>query len=146
MRITELVGRLGADAEVKTSKNGTQFVTMRVASNEFFGGENVTTWVSVIWYGDRAVRMSEYMKKGVQIMAVGKPKASTYATKSGEIAIDETLYADNVDFVGGSSGGTSSNDAVTDTGTFVPKDKKTEKKAEPAPAPVAASDDDDLPF
>lgn len=144
MRITELVGRLGADAELKTSKNGGQFVTMRVASNEFFGGENTTTWVSVIWYGDRAVKMAEYMKKGSQVFVVGKPKATIYTTKSGEAAIDETIYADSVDFVGGSSGSTASNAAVTDTGKFE-KTEKTPKKAETKSAASQASDDD-LPF
>lgn len=142
MRITELVGRLGADAELKTSKNGGQFATMRVASNEFFGGENTTTWVSVIWYGDRAVKMAEYMKKGSQVFVVGKPKATIYTTRSGEAAIDETIYADSVDFVGGSSGSTASNTTVTDTGKF----EKVAKKAEPEKTAPAQSSDDDLPF
>lgn len=144
MRITELVGRLGADAEVKTSKNGGQFVTMRVASNEFFGGETVTTWVSVTWYGERAVRMAEYMKKGTQVIAVGKPKANIYTTKSGEPAIDETLYADSVDFVGGSSGNTASNTTVTDTGKF--EKKESTKSSKPTPKVEVKNDTDDLPF
>lgn len=143
MRISELVGRLGADAELKTSKNGGQFVTMRVASNEFFGGENTTTWVSVIWHGDRAVKMAEYMKKGSQVFVVGKPKATIYTTKSGEAAIDETIYADSVDFVGGgNSGSTASNsttvtNAATDTGKFEKVEKEKQTKNE---------EKDDLPF
>ena len=141
MRITELIGRLGADAELKTAKNGSQFVTMRVASNEFFAGENTTTWVSVIWHGERAVKMAEYMKKGTQVVAVGRPKATVYTTKGGETAIDETLYADSVDFVGGASGNTASNTTVADTGKF--ENPKAPEPKKEAPKKVQ---DDDLPF
>lgn len=142
MLYVQLIGRLGADSELKTSKNGNQFVTMRVASNDFVGGENVTTWVNVIWSGERAVKMQEHMKKGSFVTIWGTLRTSLYDTKNGEKAISTDVFADRIDFVsGGGSGNTQSNDTATDTGTFK------QKEAEMATATAASNDaTDDLPF
>lgn len=142
MQYLQIIGRLGADSELKTSKNGKQFLSMRVASNDFIGGENLTTWISVLWGGERAVKMAEHLKKGSQVIINGTPKYSLYKTKNGESAIDVSVFADRVDFVSSNSGGTQSNEAVAETGTF--------KKKEPAVATATAKNEtneaDDLPF
>lgn len=143
MQYLQIIGRLGADSELKTSKNGNKFLSLRVASNDFIGGENITTWISVLWSGERAVKMAEHMKKGSQVTIHGTPKYSLYKTKSGESAIDVTVFADRVDFVSnGTSGGTQSND-VSDVG----KSKAEEtKRAEEALTNNTQTEDDDLPF
>lgn len=144
MLYTNIIGRLGADAEVRSSAKGNQFVSMRVASNDFIGGETVTTWVNVIWSGDRAIKMQEHMKKGSAISAHGTLRASLFKNKSGESAISIDLFADRVDFVNlGKSGDTQTNDATTDTGTFKPKAQEAEMAAATAASNDAA---DDLPF
>lgn len=142
MIYVQLLGRLGADSELRNSKNGkSQFVSMRVASNDFIGGENVTTWVNVIWSGERAVKMQEHMKKGSFVNIWGTLRTSLYDTKNGEKAVSIDIFADRVDFVNSGSGGTQSNDATTDTGTFK------QKEAEMATAAAATTDAaDDLPF
>lgn len=136
-------GRLGADSELKTSKNGNQFLTMRVATDEFNNGETTTTWVNVVWTGERAVKMVEHMKKGSLVEVHGVLRTSLYKTKNGDSAISHDVFADRVDFIsGGKSGATQSSEAVADTGTF----KKTEKVAVAAAASTSESDNDDLPF
>lgn len=138
----ELIGRLGADAELRTSTKGNQFVSMRVASNDFVGGENVTTWVTVMWSGDRAVKMQEHMKKGSAVSVHGTLRTSLFTNKNGEQSISTDLFADRVDFVNlGKSGDTQTNETVTETGSFKPK-----AKAEEVAVASAASDADDLPF
>ena len=143
MLYTNLIGRLGADSEIRTSSKGNQFLSMRVASNDFIGGETVTTWVNVMWSGDRAIKMQEHMKKGSAISAHGTLRTSLFTNKNGDQAISVDLFADRVDFVNlGKSGDTQTNDTVTETGTFKPKEKEQEME-------VAASDastTDDLPF
>jgi single-strand DNA-binding protein len=140
MLYVELIGRLGADAELKTSAKGNQFVSMRVASNDFFNGENVTTWVNVMWSGERAVKMQEHMKKGSAVSIHGTLRTSLFTNKNGEQSISTDLFADRVDFVNlGKSGDTQTNEAVTDTGTLKPKAQETSSAA-------ASKDVDDLPF
>lgn len=143
MMYLELIGRLGADSELKTSKNGNQFVSMRVASNDFIGGENITTWVSVLWPSERAIKMAEHMKKGSQVIIHGTPKYSTYQKNNGEVGIDVSVLADRVDFVSsGNSGNTQTTEAVAETGTL----KKQEPKKQTMTVEKTNDDADDLPF
>lgn len=142
MQYLQVIGRLGADSELKTSKNGNKFLSMRVASNDFIGGENITTWINILWTGERAVKMAEHMKKGSQVIIHGTPKYSTYPKNNGEVGIDVSVFADRVDFVGGNSGNTQSNEAVAETGTLKKSEAKPTKKVEPS----ESNDADDLPF
>ena len=142
MMYIDITGRLGADSELKTSKNGNKFISMRIATNDYIGGENVTTWVNVMWAGDRAVKMQEHLKKGSSVIVRGTPKFSLYDTKEGSKAISIDVFADRVDFASGGSGNTQPNDAVAETGTF-----KQKKAAAPAATQeVVDNVNDDLPF
>ena len=136
-------GRLGADAEIKTSaKSGKQYVAMRVATDEFRNGEKGTAWMNVTYHGDRAIKMQEYLKKGNAVTVMGVETVSTYQNRNGETMVSRDVIADRVEFVNlGKSGETQSNDTVTDTGKFEPKTTA----AEMATA-TAATDTDDLPF
>jgi single-strand DNA-binding protein len=134
-------GRLGADAEVRTSKSGKQYVSMRVATDEFKNGEKGTAWLNVTYHSDRAIKMQPFLKKGSAISVIGSETVGTYQDKNGDTQISRDVLADRVDFLGlGGSGTTQSNETVTDTGKF----KKTEE-AEMATA-TASTSDDDLPF
>lgn len=144
MIYVDISGRLGADSELKTSKNGKQYVSMRVASNDYIGGESTTTWTNVIWGGERAVKMQEHMKKGSSVIVRGTPRFSMYDTKEGAKAISIDVFADRVDFSNIGSGSTQSSESSADTGTF----KKTNAPKE-IPTQVAVDNsgtDDDLPF
>ena len=136
-------GRLGADAEVRTSKGGKQYVSMRVATDEFKNGEKSTAWLNVTYHAERAIKMQPFLKKGSAVSVIGSETVGTYQDKNGETQISRDVLADRVDFIGlGSSANTQSNDAVTETGKF----KKTEKTDETEMATATASTDDDLPF
>lgn len=136
-------GRLGADSELKTSKNGNQFLSMRIATDDFNNGETSTVWVSVVWTGERAAKMAEYMKKGTLVEVHGVLRATLYKTKNGESAISHDVYADRVDFIsGGKSGATQTNESAVDTGTL----KKTEKVAVTTAVETSENSVDDLPF
>jgi len=138
-------GRLGADAELKTSKNGKQFISMRVATDEFRNGEKGTAWMNVTYHGDRAIKMQEYLKKGNAVTVMGVETVSTYQNKNGETMVSRDVLADRIEFVNlGKSGETQSNDAVTETGKFQPSEKT--DTAEMATATAAVNDTDDLPF
>jgi single-strand DNA-binding protein len=139
----ELIGRLGADSEIRNTKNGKQMVSFRVATDDFNGGERTTTWVNVMWTGDRAIKMQEHLKKGSHVDVRGVLRTSIYKTKAGESAISHDVFADRVDFVSSGSGTTQSNDATTSTGADFGNLKKNNTTQEVAAASTAA---DDLPF
>jgi single-strand DNA-binding protein len=147
MFFTNFLARLGADAEVKTSQNNNQFVSLRVAKN-YYDGEKKTAWVNVTLFGERAIKMKEYLKKGSAIMLYGEITPTLGKNKAGESAIFFDMTADRFEFPNvGNSGGTQSDEATSDAnfGKF----KKNEEAAAAAPAPAgttAADPADDLPF
>ena len=137
------MGRLGADAELKTSKGGKQFVSMRIATDEFKNGEKGTAWINVSYYAEKGTKMLEFLKKGSAVSVLGVETVGTYQSKNGETLVSRDVIADRVDFVNlGKSGDTQSSETVADTGTF----KKKTNEAETVAATAASSSEDDLPF
>ena len=137
------MGRLGADAELKTSKGGKQFVSMRIAADEFKNGERGTAWINVSYYAEKGTKMLEFLKKGSAVSVLGVETVGTYQSKNGETMVSRDVIADRVDFVNlGKSGDTQSSETVADTGTFKKKANEAETVAETA----ASSSEDDLPF
>lgn len=134
-------GRLGADAELRTAQNGTsQYYSMRVATDEFKGGETTTVWVNVIVGAERVGKMK--FTKGSHVLVTGTLKASTYQTKAGETAISLDVMADSINYVKSGGGSASqATDETTDTGKFT----KTEKQEAVAAASTSTAADD-LPF
>ena len=137
------MGRLGADAELKTSKGGKQFVSMRIATDEFKNGERGTAWINVSYYAEKGTKMLEFLKKGSAVSVLGVETVGTYQSKNGETMVSRDVIADRVDFVNlGKSGDTQSSETVADTGTF----KKKANEAETVATTAASSSEDDLPF
>jgi len=142
----ELIGRLGADSEIRETKNGKKMVSFRVATDDFNGGERTTTWVNVMWTSDRAIKMQEHLKKGSHVDVRGVLRTSIYKTKAGESAISHDVFADRVDFVSSGSGTTQVSEAATTTGADFGKLKKQDEQAAVAAAGAASDAADDLPF
>ena len=71
----EVIGNLGADAEVK-SNNGEKFVTFRVASTNKYTNKQTgeiteeTTWVSCIWRGEHP-RVTPLLTQGTKVFVRG---------------------------------------------------------------------------
>ena len=66
-------GRLCSDPEVRSTKNGTPVVNMRIAipdrkpSQEPGKYEDFAHFVTAFWYGDRAVSFAKYLRKGSSV-------------------------------------------------------------------------------
>ena len=83
--IVNLNGRLGADAEVKMGKNGNQFLSMRVATDEFKNGTKGTAWFNVIAdASERNMKMVQYLTKGRMLNIVGTETVDLFTNKNGE--------------------------------------------------------------
>lgn len=143
----QIIGRLGNNPEIKTSKNGKQFVTYRLATDDFHNGKKETSWFNVIDVTERGFKIVEYLKKGSLINIRGSESVSIFTNKNGEPQISRDIIADKVEFIS-----TKNNDADNQETT-----QKQEKNLEPSmscgtlnkPVDLAApieNDDDDLPF
>ncbi len=149
-----IIGRLGANAEIKTSSKGNQFVSMRVAVNQYNATTkaNDTIWFNVTAFGERDVAMAQYWTKGKLLTIEGTESVSLYKTKEGESGISRDIRAFFIDFISVGSGATETNTSETaasptttttaDCGVF----KKPTIVAEAIKPTPSNTDVDDLPF
>lgn len=146
----EFIGRLGADSEVKTGKNGNRFISFRVATDEYRNGKNEASWLNVVCTSERAIKLHQWLTKGKAVSVHGVENVGTYIDRNGQTQVSRDVMADRVDFVNvGGSGQTQSNSATTTQGqanviapTNIAPPAGTMKPQETTPA----KDEDDLPF
>ena len=65
----DLIGNLVADAEIKTGKDGKDFISFRLAVSENFGEEKRTTFFNVTCAKSGVI---EYLKEGIQVFVTGR--------------------------------------------------------------------------
>ena len=92
-----LHGNLGRDAEY-VSFGERQQLKFSVACTEGKGDKKTTTWYDVL-YGLTAIQ--PYLKKGKDVIVVGRLVASTYNGKDGGSHLSLNVYADSVELCGG---------------------------------------------
>lgn len=98
----QLIGRLGAKAELKNTESGKTFARLRLATRESFKnskGEKVeeTTWHNLIAWGKTAEIIHKYTDKGSEIAIEGKLTNKEYVSRDGqkkqvtEILVNEVM-------------------------------------------------------
>ena len=80
-----LVGRLGADAEVKQTSKGDSMANLSLATNKKFKEEEKTTWHKVVVFDPRiADTMGKYAKKGTMLYVEGEIETRSYKDAGGQ--------------------------------------------------------------
>jgi|TARA_R110002110_G_scaffold110581_3_gene275652 single-strand DNA-binding protein len=99
-----LVGRLGHDPELRSTKGGTSVVNIRLATNERRkdGGEWVdhTEWHTVTVWGKQAENLEKYCTKGKQLYVEGRLQTREFQDKTGADRKSTEVVADQVKFLG----------------------------------------------
>jgi single-strand DNA-binding protein len=134
-----LIGNLGADPEMRSTPNGQQVVTLRLATNERWttrdGQQNERTeWHRVVVWGKQAEICNEYLRKGRQVYIEGRIQTREWQDKEGQKRYTTEIVAQTVQMLGsrpGGEGGGRGGEGVDDT--YVGE-------------PASSSPDDDLPF
>ncbi len=101
-----IVGNVGRDPELRYTPQGSAVTDFSVAVNEVFtaNGERRerTTWWRVTCWNRQAETVAQYLKKGRQVLVVGRRvEANAYTGKDGEARATLELTADTVQFLGG---------------------------------------------
>jgi len=73
-----LVGRLGADGELRYSADGKPRLTFNIATDYGSKGNKETEWTSCVMWGDYAENMAQYLLKGSQILVEGRLKTRSW--------------------------------------------------------------------
>lgn len=92
-----VIGNIGANAEIKEI-NGRQFSAFRVASTSRRGGQEETTWVSVLsFYSEK---LHPFLVKGQQVYVIGDGRISTFTKRDNTTSYDISVMADKLQLCG----------------------------------------------
>ena len=131
----EIIGNLGADAEVKVY-NGNKFVSFRVAHTDKWVDQQTgvistqTTWVSCSLNGDGGA-LTPYLKKGTKVFVRGTPNFVTYSSpKTHKFETGVNLFVREIELCGGHQE-QEQNQSTTQTPTSTETNNKGEKDGIP---------------
>ncbi|MBO8144512.1 MAG: single-stranded DNA-binding protein [Thermodesulfobacterium sp.] len=82
-----LIGRLGADPEIRYTLDGRPVATFRIATNEVIirngEKETLTEWHRIVAFGRLAEICGEYLSKGSQVYIEGKLRTRKFEDRQG---------------------------------------------------------------
>jgi single-strand DNA-binding protein len=102
-----IIGRLGADPEMKVTPQGSSFCKLRIATSERYNDKNgqlqeITDWHNVVLWNKLADIAGQYLRKGNQVYIDGKIKTRTY-DKDGVTHYITEIVAQDILLLGGRS-------------------------------------------
>lgn len=131
-----LVGRLGADPEIRYTADGQPVATFRVATNEVWvkNGERQehTEWHRIVAFGRLAEICGEYLSKGRQVYIEGRLRTRSFEDRDGHRRYVTEIVASDMRMLG-------SRRDTLEAGSSEPLAPKEEPLPESPP-------DEDLPF
>lgn len=106
LNVTVLIGRLGRHPEIRHTQEGKKVATFRLATSEFYKGEERTEWHSVVcWDEVLCDVLANRCRAGTLIALVGTTRTRPYEDKAGnqkfvtEVILDK--FASKLQVLGG---------------------------------------------
>lgn len=101
-----IIGRLGADPEVKTISSGTTVARLSVATSENWNDkegnkQERTEWHRVVVWGKQAELCGRYLSKGRQVYLEGRLQTRSWEDQQGQKKYTTEVVANTVQFLGG---------------------------------------------
>lgn len=104
MKNITIAGRIGKDAETRSTQNGDQVTGFTVAVDEGYGDKKRTFWFDCSLWGKRGEKLAPYLTKGSNVTVCGELSDREYNGKT-----YYTIRANDLTLQGGrSEGGQSS--------------------------------------
>ncbi len=95
-----LLGRVGADPELRSTKNGTAVVQLRLATDRYSkNGPSETDWHTVVVWGKTAEAVARYVGTGDRVHVAGRLQQHSWQTDSGERRSKVKVHAHEVIFL-----------------------------------------------
>jgi single-strand DNA-binding protein len=100
-----IIGRLGADPEVRYTNSGMAVCNMRIATDESWTDKDGvkqerTEWHSIVVWGKTGEVSAEYLGKGSEASVVGRLQTRKWQDKEGNDRYSTEIVADRVVFLG----------------------------------------------
>lgn len=149
-----LIGRLGADPEVRYMPNGDAITNITLATNRRWKDKQTgerreeTEWHRVVFYRGLAKVAGEYLKKGSQAYIEGRIRTRKWQGQDGQDRYTTEILADEMHMLDSRSGGTANYaDNTPPASSYDNRPASSAPSAPSQPAPASYDDfDDDIPF
>ncbi|MBX3018043.1 MAG: single-stranded DNA-binding protein [Bdellovibrionaceae bacterium] len=104
-----LVGRLGADPELKSVGQGQSVARLSLATSEQWTGKDGqrqerTEWHRVVVWGRQAENCGKHLSKGRQVYVEGRLQTRQWEDQQGQKRYTTEIVANTVQFLGGGAG------------------------------------------
>ncbi len=106
-----IIGRLGADPEVRYMPNGTAVANLRVATTDGYKDKNTgqfieqSEWHRIVLFGRQAEVAGQYLQKGRMVYIEGRLRTTKWQDKSGQDRYTTEIVANEMQLLGGAGGG-----------------------------------------
>ncbi|MBI4403353.1 MAG: single-stranded DNA-binding protein [Deltaproteobacteria bacterium] len=142
-----LIGRLGADPEVRYTSSGGAVANFNLATNESWNDKNGqkqerTEWHKIVVWGKLGELCGQYLSKGRQAFVEGRLQTKDWTDKEGNKRYTTEVIAQSVQFLGGPG------DRASQAGTndFAPSGQANVDSPAPAEGTESSLSDDEVPF
>lgn len=150
-----LLGRLGADPEVRQTPSGVTVVNLRLATNDGYKDRNsgqfveTTEWHRVVLFARQAEVASEYCKKGSLVYIEGRIRTNKWQDQQGLDRYTTEVVANELQLIGSRSDGAYQETGGQSYATHADNTSKNTNDGQPVPS-LAELDkdfnDDEIPF
>lgn len=118
-----LVGRLGADPEVKTIPNGQTVARLSLATSEAWTGKDGqkqerTEWHRIVVWGKQAENCGKHLSKGRQVYVEGRLQTRSWEDQQGQKKYSTEVVANTVQFLGAGGAERGSSQTTGDDANF----------------------------
>ena len=133
-----LIGRLGADPEIRYTPSGAEVATFRMATSESWTNksgekEERTEWHRIVAWRGLAKICGEYLSKGKLVYIEGRLRTRSWEDRDGNKRSTTEIEATEMKMLGG-------------IGEQKGKDKDKEAEGDFSPPPQKDKDEEDIPF
>ncbi|HQH26229.1 MAG TPA: single-stranded DNA-binding protein [Oligoflexia bacterium] len=147
-----LLGRLGAEPELRYTPNQVPVCTLKIATNDRRKGQDGqwtehTEWHTIVTFGKTAENCNQYLQKGRQVFIEGRIQTRKYQDQEGKDRYWTEVIANTVQFIGGrGSEGLEVERVSTPAQNQNAGAMQNEAGFTPAMGAPVSFDDDDIPF
>ncbi|GLR77544.1 single-stranded DNA-binding protein (plasmid) [Azospirillum oryzae] len=112
MNIWHFNGRLGRDAELRTTQGGEKVLSFPVANDIGYGENKTTQWVDCSMWGTRAEKLAALLKKGREVSIAGEVTLREFERRDGSKDKALTVRVSELDLHGGQGQGRESDNSA----------------------------------
>jgi single-strand DNA-binding protein len=98
-------GRIGRDADLRHTQNGTAVANFPVATDHGWGDNKTTQWVECAVFGKRAEALTQYLTKGTPLTVIGQLHLEEFTRQDGTHGAKNKLNVSEVELQGGGQQG-----------------------------------------